>query len=89
MEQKKEQCQGADVKRDAHLRRPPKSPSKTIIQLTRNAERGIRSLLSILTLLSWKGCARLYKTFHYCFIGPLCAAFLYQVKIIKKYLRVN
>jgi DNA replication initiation complex subunit (GINS family) len=62
MEQKKEQYTGGDVMRDALQRRPHKILTKPIIQLTRNAERGIRSLLSILTLLSWKGCARLNKT---------------------------
>jgi hypothetical protein len=48
--------------RDAYQRRPHKNSFHSIIQLTRNAERGIRSLLIILTLLSRKGCARPNKT---------------------------
>jgi hypothetical protein len=72
--------------RDAHQRRPQEKSFKSIIQLTRNAERGIRSLLSILTLISWKGCARPNKTDSPRFISPSYALFLSVIKNIKKYL---
>jgi hypothetical protein len=57
--------------RDAHQRRPHKIPSNVIIQLTRNAERGIRSLLSILTFIRRKGCAHSNKTQFKSFIALL------------------
>jgi hypothetical protein len=72
--------------RDAYQRRPHKNSFHSIIQLTRNAERGIRSLLIILTLLSRKGCARPNKTYFNSFIPPLRALFLYTLKYVKKYL---
>lgn len=69
-------AKGGDVMRDAHQRRPQEKSLKSIIQLKRNAERGIRSLLSILTLISWKGCARPNKTARPRFISSPYALFL-------------
>ena len=70
--------------RDAHQRRPQEKSFKTIIQLTRNAERGIRSLLSILTLISRKGCARPNKTLIKRFISASHAQLSPLLNFIKK-----
>lgn len=61
----------------------PTKVLKKIIQLTRNAERGIRSLLSILSQLRRKGCARPNKTLLRSFINTLHAQF-YMRKLLLK-----